>query len=188
MIDRKTLQQLVVTVLLIASASVFADEHEPIKSEIEKTDAGEIILVQTVIVEAPVSKVWEAYTTSEGWIAWAAPVASVDLRAGGTIKTHYTPDARIGDEGTNTLNIVNYIPERILTLKAELSDRWPEVMKQDAGKLMNVIVFDSHGDNGTKISSYGVGYRDLPEYEELMGFFIPANEGLFEKLKIHLEK
>lgn len=67
------------------------------------------------------------------------------------------------------------------------SERWPEVMKADAGNLMNVIVFEAQGESLTRLQSYGVGYRDLQEYDDLMKFFISANEGLFEKLKEHLE-
>ena len=175
-------------VLLLVTGTVLAEEANPhIKSQILKTDSNERVLVQEVLVEAPIADVWQAYTTSAGWMAWASPLAEVDLRAGGTIRTHYGPDAKIGDPGTNTLHIVNYVPERVLTLRAELSERWPAVMKEDAGNLMNVIVFDAQGESLTRLQSYGVGYRDLPEYDDLMKFFISANEGLFEKLKEHLE-
>jgi uncharacterized protein YndB with AHSA1/START domain len=159
-----------------------------VRSEVLKTDAGELVLVQELVVNAPVARVWEAYSTSQGWMAWAAPLAEVDLRIGGEIRTHYGADAKIGDPGTNVLHIVNYVPGRVLTLQAELSERWPEVMKEDAGNLMNVIVFGAEGESETRIRSYGVGYRDLPEYDKLMEFFIPANEGLLQKLKEHLEK
>ena len=80
-----------------------------------------------------------------------------------------------------------FVPERVLTLRAELSERWPDVMKADAAHLMNVILFDDLGPAGTRIRSYGVGYRADPAYDELMGFFIPANEALFAELKAHLE-
>ncbi len=53
---------------------------------------------------------------------------------------------------------------------------------------MNVIVFEPLDGGRTRIQSYGVGYRDSPAYDELMKFFIPANEGLFKKLKEHLEE
>jgi uncharacterized protein YndB with AHSA1/START domain len=160
---------------------------EEVRSEVVKTDTGELVLVQEILIEAPVARVWEAYATSDGWMAWAVPLAEVDLRAGGTIRTHYGADAEIGDPGTITLHIVNYVPERVLTLQAEVSDRWPDVMKEDAGNLMNVIVFEELGESETRVRSYGVGYRDLPAYDELMEFFIPANEGLLSKLKQHLE-
>ncbi len=114
-------------------------------------------------------------------------MAKIDLRAGGTIRTHYTPGARIGDPGTNVLHILNYVPQRVLTLRAELAANWPEVMKEDAGNLMNVVVFEPVAANRTHITSNGVGYRNTPAYENLLKFFIPANEGLYRKLKNFLE-
>lgn len=174
---------------LVLTLNIRAQEtkQEPIQSRVIKTDAEELVLVQEVVVEAAVGDVWKAYVTAEGWKAWASPVAKVDLRAGGLIQTHYDPKAKIGDAGTNTLHIVNYVPERILTLRAELSERWPDVMKEDEGNLMNVIVFEPIGESRTRLLSYGVGYRDVPAYDKLMEFFIPANEGLFQKLKEYLE-
>ncbi|GJM26418.1 MAG: hypothetical protein DHS20C16_28330 [Phycisphaerae bacterium] len=163
------------------------DQSKKVSSRVVKTDAGERIVIQEVLIDASVAKVWKAYTTDDGWTAWASPAAKIDLRAGGTIRTHYTPTAKIGDAGTNTLHIINYVPEKVLTLQAELSERWPDVMKQDADNLMNVIVFESLGKKRTRLLSYGVGYRDDPAYDKLMEFFVPANEGLFAKLIDYVE-
>ena len=179
---------LIAVLNLVASAATLAESQNAVRSEVIKTEAGEIVLLQTVEIETAVGKAWQAYTTSEGWMTWASPLAEVDLRTGGTIKTHYGEDAKIGDAGTITLHIVNYVPERVLTLRAELSERWPDVMKEDDGKLMNIVTFEPMGEKRTRIVSYGVGYRDLPAYDELMKFFIPANEGLLRKLKSSLEK
>ena len=158
-----------------------------VSSRLITTAAGDKVLIQDVWIDAPVAKVWEAFSTEEGWKRWSAPVAKIDLRAGGSIRTHYTPGATIGDPGTIVLHIVNYVPERLLTLRAELSERWPEVMKKDAGRLMNVIVLEPITDNRTHVISYGVGYRDTPAYTDLLKFFMPANEGLYRKLKAVLE-
>lgn len=159
-----------------------------IQSRVIKTESEGLVLIQEVLVEAAVESVWAAYTTEDGWRAWASPAVEIDLRAGGTIRTHYGAEARVGDPGTNTIRILNYVPERLLTLQADVEERWPAIMKEDAGDLMNVIVFESLDKKRTRIVSYGVGYRDSEAYAELMEFFIPANEGLFEALKDHLEK
>ncbi|MCR9246270.1 MAG: SRPBCC domain-containing protein [bacterium] len=153
----------------------------PIHSHTITTAEG-YTLVQEVLIAAPIEKVWNAYVTSAGWTAWASPVAKIDLRPGGTIRTHYGHDAKIGDPGTNELRIVNFVPQRVLTLQAKKSAAWPEVMKRDAEHLMNVIVFDDLGKQGTRIWSYGVGYRKDPAYEKMLAFFHQANEKLFQKL------
>lgn len=154
-------------------------------SQVSKTDANELVLIQEVSFEAPIEEVWRAYTTAEGWTAWASPKAEVDLRVGGTILTAY--QGEIGGSNTNTLHIVNYVPERLLTLRAELSKNWPEIMQEDAERLSNVILFDEIANGVTRIESYGIGYSDAPEYDQLMSFFIKANEGLYQNLRAYLE-
>ena len=158
---------------------------KPITSHVQRTDVGERILIQNVWIEAPIADVWDAYTTAEGWMAWAVPAADVDLRVGGTILTSY--DGDLAGESVNTLRILNYVPHEVLTLKADLSANWPEVMKQDADNLSNVILFEEVSEDLTRIRSFGIGYGDSPEYENLMQFFIQGNEGLFENLKRYLE-
>jgi len=158
---------------------------EDATSQVSKTGANELILKQEVSFAAPIGDVWRAYTTAEGWTAWASPKAEVDLRVGGTIRTAY--EGEIGGSNTNTLHIVNYVPERLLTLRAELSSNWPKIMQEDAEKLSNVILFDEIANGVTRIQSFGIGYTDAPEYDQLMGFFIKANESLYENLRAYLD-
>jgi uncharacterized protein YndB with AHSA1/START domain len=174
---------------LLTNHQAFAQQTQraPIFSQLISSANQELILLQELRIQAPVSKVWQAYTTDDGWKSWASPVVKIDLRNGGSIKTHYVEGAKIGDAGTNTLNIINYVPERVLTLQAELSINWPDIMQEDAENLMNVIIFESIDESTTKIMSYGVGYKDTSAYRDLMAFFIPANESLLEKLRKNLE-
>ena len=154
-------------------------------SQVLRTDANELILIQEVSFDAPIADVWRAYITAEGWTAWASPKAEIDLRVGGTIRTAY--QGEIGGSNTNTLHIVNYVPEKLLTLRAELSRNWPAIMQEDAERLSNVILFDETKEGVTRVQSYGIGYTDAPEYDQLMGFFIKANEGLYKNLRAYLE-
>ena len=179
--------------VLFSSAGCEADRKESgeptlakgAASQIARTDANELILIQEVSFAAPVEDVWRAYTTAEGWTAWASPKAEIDLRVGGTIRTAY--QGEIGGSNTNTLHIVNYVPERLLTLRAEVSSNWPEIMQVDAEKLSNVVLFDEVGDGVTRIQSFGIGYTDAPEIQEMMGFFIEANESSYRNLRAYLE-
>ena len=173
---------------LIFSGLTLALAAQNVTSTIDSSSAPELVLIQTLEVNASLSKVWDAYTTKSGWESCAAPLAEVDLKVNGTIKTNYNSEGVIGDETTNTLFIINYVPYKILTLQAELTDNFPEFMKADAVDFYNVIYFKDLGNKRTKIESYGIGYKNTPKYIELMNYFIPANEGLLEKLITVLEK
>ena len=177
----------ILVLILLLNTDVILSET-PATSELLETEAGELVLYQSIVINTSIDKVWNAYTTSEGWMTWVAPKAKVDLKIGGLIQTQYDPKANIGDPGTNTLRIINYVPMKVLTMQADLSERWPEVMKRDAKDLMNVVIFKEISDDQVQIDSYGVGYRKSPEYDNLMKFFIPANEQLLTNLKTILEK
>lgn len=157
----------------------------PATSVVSKTNANELILKQEVSFAASIEDVWRAYTTAEGWTAWASPKAEIDLRVGGTIRTAY--EGEIGGSNTNTLHIVNYVPNKLLTLRADVSSNWPEIMQEDSEKLSNVVLFDEIADGVTRIQSFGIGYTDAPEYDQLMSFFIKANESLYQNLRDYLE-
>lgn len=170
--------------------SVVADEKEKktVTSQIEKSENGDVFVIQEVNINAPVEKVWAAYTTSEDWMGWIAPVAKVELKIGGVIKTNYRKDAAVEDDDWNTLHVINYVPNRVLTLQAEVSKNWPAVLKEREKQMFNVIVFEPQGDNKTKVVSYGIGYRDTPASQQLLKFFVPANESAYKALIAYVEE
>lgn len=159
-----------------------------VTTEIRKTDAGERILVQTLRAKATRDAAWTAYTTASGWTSWAVTQAEIDLRIGGKIRTRYDTTGKVGDPGTISLTVVNYVPKELLTLQADALPNWPEVLREDAAHLYNVIVFRELDGGIVEVVSYGTGYRDDARYDQILGFFAKANEGLLRKLQAVLEK
>lgn len=185
--------KLIITALLLmlplvhSAQSTEPDLENRITSAVDSTDQGELILVQTFEVNTSLESVWNAYTTKKGWENWATPVAEIDFKAGGLIQTNYDKNAEIGDEGTITLHVVNYIPQKMITLQAELTENFPEFMKADAEDLFNVITFNELEQNRTQIISYGLGYKNNEKYKQLMKFFIQGNESSYKNLIKYLE-
>lgn len=179
------------TLLVFSAVTVqaFPGDREPaagrITYAVEPTPEGQLIVTETVVVYADPAEVWAAYTTAEGYAAWAATRATVSLEPGGTIKAWYGQE---DGEPAATLRIVNYVPQRLLTLQASVAGNWPEVLKKDAANLYNVILIEQLGPKKTKITSLGLGYSDSPELREMMKFFERANRGLYLKLIETLEE
>ena len=159
-----------------------------IVSTIDSTKTPELVLIQEFIVKAPIDSVWSAYTTKKGWESWAVPIAEVNLKVGGFIKTNYNKEGEIGDSTTIITHIVNYVPNRLITLQAEITKNFPEFMKKEAKDFYNVIYFDEMGNGKTNVKSFGIGYKNNPQYLSLMKFFIPANEKTLMSLIKYLEK
>src|SRR5216683_3316100 len=79
--------------------------------------AADRVLRTEVVVDATPEQLWEAFTTKAGWESWAVPLAEVDFRMGGTIRTNYSKEAGIGGKGTITHHILSYEPDRMLTMR-----------------------------------------------------------------------
>lgn len=178
---------LVISACLTLHVEAAAQEPEAITSRVETTKTGDLILVEEVLVKAPVARVWEAYTTSQGWEAWAATVAKVDFQVGGEIRTTYTPGSSVDGEDAIVQHVLNFVPEKLITLQAEVSDQWPDVLKEREKQMYNVILFQRLDGESTKITSYGMGYKDTPELRAMLDFFKQANAELYRKLITYLE-
>lgn len=172
--------------LFIASSALA--QRGPVTSRIDTVDDNYLTLVQEFTVKTSLENAWNAYTTSEGWEAWVAPMAVVNLKPGGTISTNYNPNGKLGDSTTNYLTIVNYIPFYQLTLQAQVKEEWPQYLKDDADNMYNIITFEPIDKGACKVISYGVGYRQTPEHAGVLGYFTKANEGLLRKLIEYLEQ
>ena len=156
-------------------------------SRVDSTQANNMVLIQTFEVNATLNQVWDAYTTKRGWENWAVAVAEIDFRIGGLIQTRYDKNAKIGDKGTIKLHIINYVPKKMITLQAELTENFPEFMKADSENMYNTIYFEELSPSRTKVISYGIGYKNNTKYKSLLGFFIKGNEKLYQNLITYLE-
>ena len=141
------------------------------------------IPVQTARIAAPVEDVWDAFTTSDGYMGWAAPFAVIDLRVNGSIEASYAPDAVAGDPGNIIISIPAYIPERLLVLKTTQAP--PEVATAEVlDRLVSIIEFDAIGPDETELRLTGVGYT--PEDDQMREAFLQWNAWSLEQLRAYL--
>ncbi len=178
---------LCIITLSLQGQSDFAASENLVHSSIDSSQVENVVLIQEFQVEASLEDTWKAYTTKEGWESWAAAKASVDLKNGGIIKTTYDPTIKLGDEGTITLHVVNFVPHRMITLQAELTPHFPEFMKEDAAHMYNVVLFEEIEKQRTKITSYGIGYKLNDKYRSLLDFFVKGNEQSYMNLISYLK-
>ena len=182
------MKKIIFILFLVSMTSFSFGQEKRVTSTIDSTKSPELVLIQELTVKAPVDSVWNAYTTKEGWENWAVPLAEVDLKVGGFIKTNYNAQGKIGDSTTIVTHIINYVPKKLLTLQAELTDNFPEFMKKDAQDFYNIIYLDELENGYTNIKSFGIGYKNDPKYLSLMNYFIIANEKTLINLISYLEK
>ena len=158
-----------------------------VTSVVDSTQSNNLVLIQEFDVKVPLDSVWNAFTTKQGWEGAFVPLAEVDFRINGTIKTSYTKGATIGDSTTIVLNIINYVPKRLITLQAEIAAHFPAFMKADEKDFYNLIYFEEVEESLTRVTSYGIGYKNNEKYRSLLKFFISGNEMSYMNLISYLE-
>lgn len=103
------------------------------------------------------------------------------------IRSHYNPEASIGDEGTITIHILNYLPEKQITMQAEIGEGFPEYIRKNAENLYSIVQFDQINDHATRVQLYGLGYGTDPQWQEFIQFFIQGNKMTLNNLKKFLK-
>ena len=125
----------------------------------------------SVVVPAAATAVWAAFTTTEGYVAWAAPVAQVDFRLGGMIETSYAADARLGARENIRNEIVAYAPGRMFALRNRQA---PPDVPFDVTvfqSLHTVVLFDDLGGDRTRVTIVQPGYGAGEAYERVYRLF-----------------
>src|ERR1700686_5275825 len=102
----------------IALASLIAGSGATLAAEIHASVVSMTSGERAVRVEAtlsqPAETTWKFFSTEDGLRCWAAPVIRLDLRIGGSLQTNYDKAAIIGDPGTISLAILNYVEKEIM--------------------------------------------------------------------------
>jgi uncharacterized protein YndB with AHSA1/START domain len=145
---------------------------------------GERILDQSVVVAAPPARVWEAFTTAEGFTSWAVPVAKIDFRLGGLIETNYDPK---GAPGAIANQIIAYAPERMLAFKNVRAPQAPGFDVAAFQRLHTVVLLDALPDGRTRVSIIQPGHGSDAAAKGVYDFFAAGNKWSLEQLKARFE-
>jgi uncharacterized protein YndB with AHSA1/START domain len=131
-------------------------------------------------INAPVAQVWRIFTTSEGFKATGVAHSEVDLRVGGSIRSHYDPKGTLGDPGTIVNEILAYEPERMLAIRIkEAPANFPY---RNAMKSAWTVIYFTPSGEMTHLRIVGLGYQDDPESLEMRKFFERGNRYTIDHL------
>jgi uncharacterized protein YndB with AHSA1/START domain len=137
-------------------------------------------LVTEGFINAPPAEVWRLFTTSEGFKTTGVAQADIDLRIGGTIRSHYDPQGVLGDGNTIVNEILAYEPERMLALRIKQA---PESFPfKNAMRDTWSIVYLTPAGSMTQVRIVGLGYRDDPESKAMREFFAEGNRITLDRM------
>jgi uncharacterized protein YndB with AHSA1/START domain len=142
-------------------------QQEPVtaKEQAEKAIKLEIVL------NAPVEKVWKAWTTREGIKAFFAPDCDIDLRVLGKYDILFNPGAPVGLRGAEN-NLILAIQEgKLLSFTWDAPPIFPNIRKQRTSVVIRLTQLDP---NKTKLSLTQSGWGDGEEWSKAYDYFLIA--------------
>jgi uncharacterized protein YndB with AHSA1/START domain len=141
-------------------------------------------IVNSAVVDAPVSDVWKAFTTTEGIKSWMVAEGDIDLRIGGKMRTAYAAGTDLGGPNAIENTIIAYDPERMLTIQ---NTKAPEIFpfKKAISQVWTVIYFEPVGKEKTKVTVRMLGYRAEDEFVQMRRFFMDGNQQTIDELVKH---
>jgi uncharacterized protein YndB with AHSA1/START domain len=146
------------------------------------TQYGDKVLQLSIIVPATVKEVWKLFTTDEGLKKWIAPVAKIDMKIGGSIRTNYDSNKTVDDSSSIKLDIINYIEYEMLTLKVNLNNSFPAEAKKEDKNLQEILQFVKVGEHETKIISIMVGWGQGSHWDKAYSFFEKGNVWTYKEI------
>ncbi len=153
----------------------------------KQAPADESRQITEAVLDAPLDVVWKAYVTKEGQEAWNVAHAEIDLRIGGKMRTHYSPEGKLGDAGTIENTILALEPGKMLTIQvSKAPEKFP--FKEAIKNVWHVLYFEEAGPNRTRLRVVGLGYGADDESQKLRAFFEKGNAYTLKKLQEHLAK
>ena len=135
-------------------------------------------------LDAPVSAVWVALTTSAGLRFWMAPHADIDLRVGGTMRTNYNATGSLDDPQAIITMVLAFEPERMLATrvaKAPAGFPFPNAI----GDMWTVMYFEPADRGRAHVRVVGLGFRSDAESQKMRTFFDGGNAKMLEALQLH---
>jgi uncharacterized protein YndB with AHSA1/START domain len=126
-------------------------------------------------LDAPVERVWEVFTTAEGWKLLGVAHAEVDLRVGGKIRTHYEPGGTLGDPKTIESTILAFEPLRMLAFRATKAPAGFPFPPEALERTWSVVALEGVGGGRTRVLIRGFGYGEDDASQRMRAFFEQGN-------------
>lgn len=146
------------------------------------TSNGEKFLRFELVLDTSLQAVWDAFVLDSEFTKWAVTHARIDLRVGGLVQTHYKKNAKIGDPGTISFMISNYLPMELITYKIFLNESFPEKCRNEDDNLQEIVQFYKLKDNTTKVVSSMIGWGKGEEWDDIYRKFEMGNKWTYMQL------
>lgn len=140
------------------------------------------------VIEAPVERVWQDWTTAQGLESFLAPKAIVDARPGGAYEVWFAPDAPEGQRGAENGIVIGLQTADDGSRMINFTWAMPHYMPEIRPHMTAVqIWFVPAGKNKTRIRLFHTGFGDTEEWREGRDYFAKAWPDILNLYAAHIE-
>jgi len=172
--------------LALLSLGILRVNGQTVQNTSYTMQTGEKVLRLEAVLPVDLNEAWQLFTTDVQLMKWIAPVAHIELKAGGYILTNYDKAKPLSDSSSIRLDIISYLEHELLILKVNLNSSFSKKVQSEDGNLQEIIQFKYVGPKETRIISSMVGWGQGEDWEKIYEFFVLGNMWTYEEmLKIY---
>ncbi len=138
-----------------------------------------------VLVNTPVNKVWDAWTTEEGAKTFFAPDANIELKVGGKYEILFDLNAPKGKQGGEGVKILSFLTEKMLSFDWNAPPQFGALRDE---KTFVIVMFEKVNENQTKITLTHMGWIERDDWNKVYDYFMTAWDIVLGRLKYCFEK
>ena len=131
-------------------------------------------LVTEGVVNAPIEKVWKAFTDKSVIEQWMVAKTEFDLKIGATWRTSYSKDSNLNDDTAIHHTILAFDPGRMLsfrTIKPPKGFPYPAITNT-----WTVLYLEPVGAARTRVTARMMGFQDDDQGAKMRAFFERGNK------------
>ncbi|NNE08707.1 MAG: hypothetical protein HKN20_09115 [Gemmatimonadetes bacterium] len=157
--------------------SLLADSIRPDRYVAEP---GDRVIHSEVVVEAALSRVWNAWTTAAGIKRFLGCEARVELRPGGPFEIEFEADAPRGLRGSEGCRVLSVLPMEVVSFEWNAPPSFGEL--RDV-RTQVVVRFKEISSSRVRVVLAHAGWGEGEEWDRLFAYFEKAWPHVLEKLR-----
>lgn len=131
------------------------------------------LIIKRRTVRATLDQVWTCWTTKRGLEGFFAPSCKIEMWPGGLLDVWFFPDNPPGSRGAEGLEVLSFLPQRMLSFEWDAPPHLPEVRSH---RNWVVVIFQPLGDREVVVELSHLGWKQGEQWDQAYAYFQDAWE------------